>query len=169
MIRISLGACCVAVVLAGCAGESGVSLRGQQTPAQLAEDRGRCLPFIQAHTETSTDLAAAACLIARGYRAPLYLAQGPAGIGYLYAAANRDATVMVEEFQACHLEAFTTPMPENEDENRSSGIFSNFFGMLFPRGVFSKAMTPDEWALKSFAACLDRRGYTVSGVTPAAS
>jgi len=166
MIRVSLGSCCVAVVLAGCASGSGVSLRGGQTAAQLADDRTQCLPFVQAHTETSPELAEAACLIARGYRAPLYLAQGPAGIGSLYAAANRDATVMVGEFQACRVEAFSTPMPEHEDKKRSSGIVSNFFATLFPRGVFSKAMTSDEWALRSFAACLDRRGYTVSGVAP---
>lgn len=166
MIRVSLGACCVAMVLAGCASETGVSLRGDQTAGQLAEDRSRCLPFIQAHTETSPELAEAACLIARGYRAPLYLTQGPVGIGSLYAAANRDATVMVGEFQACRVEAFGTPMPEHPDKG-SRGIFSNFFAMLFPRGFWSKALTPDEWALRSFGACLDRRGYTVSGAAPA--
>jgi branched-chain amino acid transport system permease protein len=161
----ALGACVVATMLAGCAGEGGVTLRGGQTPVQLAEDRTRCVPFVQAHRETSTELAEVACLIARGYRAPLSLAQGPAPpIGSLYATADRDATAMVGDFQACRVEAFNTPMPEIRDE-RSSGIFSHLFGEFFPRGAFVKAATPDEWALRSFAACLARRGYTVSDIT----
>ena len=73
---------------------------------------------------------------------------------------------MVGDFQACQVEAFSTPMPAIRDE-KTSGIFSNVFANLFPRGAFTKALTPDEWALRSFAACLTRRGYTVSGVTPA--
>jgi hypothetical protein len=72
---------------------------------------------------------------------------------------------MVGDFQACRVEAFNTPMPEIRDE-KTSGIFSNLFANLFPRGVFTKALNPDEWALRSFAACLTRRGYTVSDVTP---
>ncbi|MEX2221596.1 MAG: hypothetical protein WEG40_07345 [Candidatus Rokuibacteriota bacterium] len=166
MTRLARGIGLVALGLAGCATESGgVSARAGQTSAQLAEDRSQCLPFVQAHTETSPELAEAACLIPRGYRAPLPLAQGAAGIGSLYAIADRDANVMVVEFQACRGEALNTSMPENQDA-KSSGIFSSFFGMVFPRGFWSKAMTPDEWAIKSFAACLSRRGYTVSDVAP---
>jgi hypothetical protein len=171
-MRRSLGAgltpaVLTAALLAGCATDTGIVLRGGQTEAQLAEDRGRCLSFVQAHTETSPELAEAACLVNRGYRAPLPLAQGPAGIGSLYATADRDANVIVADFQGCRAEAFNTPMPENPAKKRSSGIFSNFFGQLFPRGFIRKARTPDEWALQTFAACLDRRGYTVSDVTPA--
>ncbi len=162
----SLGAAVVAAALAGCATETGVDLRGGQTPVQLAEDRTRCLPFVQAHTETTTELAEGACLIAKGYRVPLPLAHGPARIGHLYASGRgEEAPAMVRDFQACHVEAFNTPMPGIRDE-KTSGIFSSYFGALFPRGVFAKALTADEWALRSFAACLARRGYTVSGVTP---
>jgi hypothetical protein len=166
--RLVLGAGLAALILGGCASDpGGVVLRGGQTEAQLAQDRAQCLPFVQAHTETSPELAEAACLVNRGYRAPLPLAQGPAGIGTLYATANRDAGAIVVDFQGCRAEAFNTPMPENKEKKRSSGIFSSFFGGLFPRGVFFKARTPDQWALETFAACLDRRGYTVSDVTPA--
>lgn len=161
----ALGAAVVAATLAGCASESGVVLGGGQTAGQLAEERARCLPFVQAHTETTTELAEGACLIAKGYRAPLPLAHGPARVGHLYASARAEALAMVGDFQACHVEAFNTPMPEIRDE-KTSGIFSNVFANLFPRGAFTKALTPDEWALRSFAACLTRRGYTVSGVTP---
>ena len=166
MTRPSLTACLVALTLAGCATDTGVDLRGGQTAAQLAEDRTRCLPFVQAHPETRPDLAEAACLVARGYRAPLTLAQSPAPIGSLYATAQRDAAVIVADFQACHGEAFNAPMPVIKDKD-TSGIFTNFFGLRSPRGFFSKAMTADEWALRSFAKCLTDRGYTVSGVTPA--
>ena len=44
------------------------------------------------------------------------LAQGPAGIGFLYATANRDASVIVADFQGCRVEAFNTPMPENKEK-----------------------------------------------------
>ena len=154
------------VILAGCASDTGIVLRGGQTEAQLAGDRTQCLPFVQAHIETTPELAEAACLVHRGYRAPLPLAQGPAGIGSLYATATRDASVIVADFQGCRVEALTTPMPENKGTG-SSGIFSNFIGQMYPRGVFVKAQTPDQWALQTFAACLKRRGYTVSDVTPA--
>ena len=43
------------VILAGCASDTGIVLRGGQTEAQLAGDRTQCLPFVQAHTETSPD------------------------------------------------------------------------------------------------------------------
>ena len=162
----ALGAAVVAATLAGCASESGVVLGGGQTAVQLAEERARCLPFVQAHTETTTELAEGACLIAKGYRAPLPLAHGPARVGHLYASARGEAPAMVGDFQACQVEAFSTPMPAIRDE-KTSGIFSNVFANLFPRGAFTKALTPDEWALRSFAACLTRRGYTVSGVTSA--
>ncbi|MGH7374659.1 MAG: hypothetical protein ACREJY_10570 [Candidatus Rokuibacteriota bacterium] len=161
----SLGVAMVAATLAGCASESGVVLGGGQTAVQLAEERARCLPFVQAHTETTTELAEGACLIAKGYRAPLPLAHGPARIGQLYTSARGEALAMVGDFQACQVEAFNTPMPQVRDE-KTSGIFSNVFANLFPRGAFTKALTADEWALRSFAACLTRRGYTVSGVTP---
>jgi hypothetical protein len=171
VIRRALGAgpavaILATTILAGCGGETGI-VRGGHTEAQLAEDRARCLSFVQAHTETTPQLAEAACLINRGYRAPLTLAQGPAGIGSLYATANRDANVIVADFQGCRVEAFNTPMPENKEKKAPSGIFSSFFGQLFPRGFWTKAQTPDEWALKTFAACLNRRGYTVTDVTPA--
>lgn len=165
MIRLAL--VLAALVLAGCATDTGIVLRGGQTEAQLATDRAQCLPFVQAHTETVPELAEAACLVNRGYRAPLPLAQGPAGIGALYATATRDANLIVADFQGCRVEAFNTPMPEHREKKGPSGIFSSFFGQLFPRGFFKKARTPDEWALETFAACLKRRGYTVSDITPA--
>ena len=155
-----------AVALTGCAGDTGLMLRSGQTEAQLADDRRECLAFVQARTETSPELAEAACLIPRGYRVPLRLTQGPAGLGSLHATASRDATAMVGDFQGCRVEAFNTPMPENPDK-KGSGIFTSLWESSFPRGAFTKARTPDEWALQTFAACLKRRGYTVSDVTPA--
>jgi len=155
------------IILAGCAGGDPGIGRGGQTEAQLAADRAQCLPFVQAHTETTPELAEAACLVNRGYRPPLPLAQGPAGIGTLYATANRDANAIVADFQGCRVEAFNTPMPEHKEKKAPSGIFSSFFGQLYPRGFWRKAQTPDQWALHTFAACLKRRGYTVSDVTPA--
>ena len=171
MIRHSPGAGAVLLVIAtiaaaGCGGSPGLVVRGGQSEAKLAEDRAQCLPFVQAHTETPPEIAEAACLVNRGYRAPLPLAQGPAGIGALYATANRDANVIVADFQGCRVEAFNTPMPENKEKKAPSGMFSSFFGQLFPRGFWTKAQTPDQWTLKTFAACLNRRGYTVSDVTP---
>jgi len=177
VIRLSLGAgrppvipvapLLIAVaILAGCATDTGIVLRGGQTEAQLAADRAQCLPFVEAHPETIPELAEAACLANRGYRAQLPLAQGPGGIGSLYVTSTRDASVIVADFQGCRVEAFSTPMPVNKDTG-SSGIFSNFIGQMYPRGVFVKARTPDEWALQTFAACLTRRGYAVSDVTPA--
>jgi hypothetical protein len=162
--RIALGAVLAALLLGGCGTATGV-VRGGQTEAQLAEDRRQCLPFVQAHTETSPELAEAACLGARGYRAPLPLGQGPVVIGSLYATASRDAAAMVGDFQGCRVEAFNTPMPENRDK-KGSGIFTSLWEGLFPRGAFRKAQTPDEWALETFAGCLKRRGYAVSDVTP---
>lgn len=48
------------VILAGCASsDTGIVLRGGQTEAQLAGDRSQCLPFVQAHTETTPELAEA--------------------------------------------------------------------------------------------------------------
>ena len=172
MTRLSLGAGPAALTLAtiiaaGCGGNPALVVRGGQSEAQIAQDRAQCLSFVQAHTETTPELAEAACLVNRGYRAPLPLAQGPAGIGSVYATANRDANVIVADFQGCRVEAFNTPMPENKEKKAPSGIFSSFFGQLFPRGFITKARTPDEWALQTFAACLNRRGYTVSDVTPA--
>jgi hypothetical protein len=165
--RAAAAAILAAAIAAGCGGGSGLEVRGGQSDAQTAQDRAQCLPFVQAHTETTPELAEAACLVNRGYRAPLPLAQGPAGIGSLYATIDRDAGVIVTDFEGCRVEAFNTPMPENPDKKGSSGILSSFFGQLFPRGFWKKARTPDEWALQTFAACLKRRGYTVSDVTPA--
>jgi hypothetical protein len=155
-----------ALLLTGCATDTGVVLRGGQTEAKLADDRRQCLPFVQAHTETTPELAEAACLVAQGYRAPLPLTQGPVGIGTLYATASRDAAAMVGEFQGCRAEAFNTPMPQNPDK-KGSGIFTSLWEVVFPRGAFKKARTPDEWALQTFAECLKRRGYTVTDVTAA--
>jgi len=170
MTRLALGATVAPFIMAmtivaGCGGTAGLVVRGG-SDAKIEEDRTQCLSFVQAHTETTPELAEAACLVNRGYRAPLPLAQGPAGIGSLYATANRDANVIVADFQGCRVEAFNTPMPENREKKAPSGIFSSFFGQLFPRGFWTKARTPDEWALQTFAACLNRRGYTVSDVTP---
>jgi hypothetical protein len=166
--RRALGPAILAtIVAAGCGGNPALVVRGGQSEAQIAQDRAQCIPFVQAHTETTPELAEAACLVNRGYRAPLPLAQGPAGIGALYATANRDANVIVADFQGCRVEAFNTPMPENKEKKGPSGIFSSFFGQMFPRGFWTKAQTPDQWALQTFAACLNRRGYTVSDVTPA--
>ena len=159
-----LGAALVALILTGCAGEGGIDLRGGQTAAQLENDRAQCLPFVQAHTEAGADLAEAACLIARGYRAPLTIAQGPSRIGYLYVSARGEAPAMLTEFQGCQVEAFKTPMPVIRDTD-TSGIFSNLLAKLFPRGMASKPPSPDDWVLKSFATCLTRRGYTVSDVS----
>ena len=157
-----LGVALAAMIVAGCAGEGGIELRGQ-TAAQLEDDRAKCLPFVQAHTEAAADLAEAACLIAKGYRAPITIAQGPSRIGYLYVDARGEAPAMLADFQGCQVEAFKTPMPTIPDTD-TSGIFSNLFAKLFPRGMASKPPSPDDWVLKSFAACLTRRGYTVSGV-----
>ena len=162
--RRRLEAALVALILTGCAGAGGIDLRGGQTEAQLENDRAQCLPFVQAHTEVGADLAETACLIARGYRAPLTIAQGPSRIGYLYVDKRGEAPAMLTEFQACQVEAFKTPMPVIPDTD-TSGIFSNLFAKLFPRGMASKPPSPDDWVLKFFATCLTRRGYAVSGVT----
>ena len=167
MTRLPLGALLATMLLAGCGGNPALVVRGGQSEAQTAQDRAQCIPFVHAHTETTPELAEAACLVNRGYRAPLPLAQGPAGIGSLYATASRDANLIVTDFQGCRAEAFNTPMPEHKEKKAPSGIFSSFFGQLFPRGFWTKAQTPDQWALKTFAACLNRRGYTVTDVTPA--
>ena len=163
--RGRLGAGLVAmVILTGCATEGGIDLRGGQTAAQLEEDRAKCLPFVQAHPETTADVAEAACLVARGYRAPVTFAQGPARIGYLYATSRGEAPTVVADFQGCQVEALKAPIPVIPDSN-TSGIFSNFFAKLYPRGFTSHPPTPDDWAFKAFAACLTRRGYTVTDVT----
>jgi hypothetical protein len=163
--RRRLGACLVTMmILGGCATESGIDLRGGQTAKQLEEDRAKCLPFVQAHTETTADLAEAACLVARGYRAPVTFSQGPARIGYLYATSRGEAPTIVADFQGCQVEAFKAPIPVIPDTN-TSGIFSNVFSKLFPRGFTSQPPTPDDWAFKAYATCLTRRGYTVTDVT----
>jgi hypothetical protein len=161
-----LGASLTATLLvAGCArGEGGIDLRGGQTAAQLEDDRTKCLPFVQSHPETTADMAEVACLVARGYRAPVTFSQGPARIGYLYATSRSEASAIVGDFQGCQVEALKTPTPVIPDSD-TSGIFSNFFSKLFPRGFPSKPPTPDDWAFKFFATCLSRRGYTVTDVT----
>jgi hypothetical protein len=50
-------------------------------------------------------------------------------------------------------------------DSNTSGIVSNFFAKLYPRGFTSQPPTPDDWAFKAFAVCLTRRGYTVTDVT----
>jgi hypothetical protein len=150
---------------AGCATEGGgIDLRGGQTSAQLEDDRAKCIPFVQTHTETTAEMAEAACLVARGYRVPVTFAQGPARIGYLYVTSRGEAAAIVGDFQGCQVEAFKTPPPVIPDSD-TSGIFSNFFSKVFPRGFTSKPPTPDDWAFKYFAACLTRRGYAVTDVT----
>jgi hypothetical protein len=149
---------------AGCASEGGIDLRGGQTHAQLEDDRAKCIPFVQAHTETTAEMAEAACLVARGYRAPVTFSQGPARIGYLYAVSRGEAPTIVADFQGCQVEAFKAPIPVIPDTN-TSGIFSNVFSKLFPRGFTSQPPTPDDWTFKAFAVCLTRRGYSVTDVT----
>ena len=160
---VPLGALAVAL-LSGCGGGDGVDLRGGQSATALADDRRQCLSFVQAHPETTPELAEAACLIARGYRAPLALTQGPTAIGTVQAGARGDAEAMVGDFNGCHVEAFNTPMPVNPDK-KGSGVITSLYEEQFPRGLFFKARTPDEWALQTFAACLKGRGYAVSDVT----
>ena len=153
-----------AVVLAGCGGSADLRLRGGQTEAKLAQDRTECLSFVQAHPETSTQLAEAACLIERGYRAPVEMSLGSSRLGQLFTDARGDATSMVRDFQACRVDAASAPMPEVSDTVKT-GIVGGFFGQLYPRGFFTKAQTSDEWITKSFGECLKRRGYTVTDVT----
>jgi hypothetical protein len=152
-----------ALLLAGC-GSADVRLRGGQTEAKLAQDRTECTGFVQAHPETSTQLAEAACLIARGYRAPVEMSIGPSRLGQVYADARGDATSMVREFQACRVEAASAPMPEVSDTVKT-GIVAGFFGQMYPRGFFTKAQTSDQWIVKSFGECLKRRGYAVSDMS----
>lgn len=152
-----------ALVMAGCGASSDVRLRGGQTEAKLAQDRTDCLAFVQAHPETSTQLAEAACLIARGYRAPVEMTIGPARIGQVFTEARGDANSMVRDFQACRVEAASAPMPEVSDIEKT-GIVAGFFGQMYPRGFFTKAQTSDQWIAKSFGECLKRRGYAVSDV-----
>ena len=153
-----------AVVLAGCGGSADLRLRGGQTEAKLAQDRTECLSFVQAHPETSTQLAEAACLIERGYRAPVEMSLGSSRLGQLFTDARGDATSMVRDFQACRVDAASAPMPEVSDTVKT-GIVGGFFGQLYPRGFFTKAQTSDEWITKSFGECLKRRGYTVTDIT----
>ena len=68
------------------------------------------------------------------------------------------------DFQACQVDGLRAPMPVIKDTD-TSGIFSNFFSKVFPRGMWSHPPTPDDWALKSFATCLSRKSYAVSNVT----
>lgn len=159
-----LAGCLAGLGLAACGTtESGIGLRGQSAK-QLEQDRAGCLPFVQAHTDAGADLAEAACLAARGYEVPLVLSQGPARIGFLNVLGRGDASTMVADFQACQVEGLRSPMPVIKDTD-TSGIFSNFFSKVFPRGLFSHPPTPDDWALKSFATCLSRKSYAVSKVT----
>ncbi|HEY7037480.1 MAG TPA: hypothetical protein VID28_01445 [Methylomirabilota bacterium] len=160
--RVLVGLAALAV--AGCGGSPDLRLHGGQTEAKLAQDRTECLAFVQAHPETSTQVAEAACLIARGYRAPVEMAIGPSRLGQVYPDARGDANSMVREFQACRVEAGNAPMPEVSDAAKT-GIVAGFFGQMYPRGFFTKAQTTDQWIVKSFGECLKRRGYAVSGMT----
>ena len=66
----------VMVTATACGGTGGgVDLRGGQTSAKLAEDRIQCQSFVAAHPEATTELGGAACLVERGYRAPVRLTQ----------------------------------------------------------------------------------------------
>ena len=152
-----------AVTVAGCGASSDLRLRGGQTDAKLAQARTECLAFVQAHPETSIQVAEAACLIARGYRAPVEMTIGPSRLGQVYTDARGDASSMVREFQACRVEAGSAPMPEVSDTVKT-GIVGGFFGQMYPRGFFTKAQTSDQWIVKSFGECLKRRGYAVSDV-----
>jgi hypothetical protein len=165
LIRLAaLAGCLLALGLAACGTtDTGIGLRGQSAK-QLEQDRAACLPFIQAHTDAGADLAEAACLAARGYEVPLVLSQGPARIGFLNVTGRGDANTMVTDFQACQVEGLRTAPPVIKDTD-TSGIFSNFFSKVFPRGMLSHPPTPDDWALKSFATCLSRKSYAVSKVT----
>lgn len=155
--------CLAAVAMAGCSSSSDVQLRGGQTEATLAQDRTDCLAFVQAHPETSVQIAEAACLIARGYRAPVEMSLGTSRIGQLFTDARGDANSMVRDFQTCRMEAANTPMPEVSDTFKT-GIVAGFFGAIYPRGFWTKAQTSDQWIAKSFGECLKRRGYAVSDV-----
>lgn len=161
--RIGVLTCLAAVAMAGCSSGTGVQLRGGQTEAKLAQDRTECLPFVQTHPETSVPIAEAACLIARGYRAPVEMSLGTSRIGQLYTDARGDANSMVRDFQGCRMEAASTPMPEVTDTFKT-GIVAGFFGVMFPRGFWKKAQTSDQWIAKTFGECLKRRGYAVSDV-----
>ena len=164
--RLALGGGLLALALtfAGCGTtDTGIGLRGQSAK-QLEEDRARCLPFVQANTAAGADVAEAACLVARGYDVPLVLSQGPARIGVLNVSGRGEANTMVADFQACQMEGLRTPMPVMKDTD-TSGIFSNLFAKLWPRGMLSHPPTPDDWALKTFATCLSRKNYAVSKVT----
>ena len=152
------------IVVAGCGGSADLRLRGGQTEAKLAQDRTECLSFVQAHPETSTQLAEAACLIARGYRTPVEMSLGPSRLGQVFTDARGDAASMVRDFQGCRVEAASAPMPEVSDTVKT-GIVAGFFGQIYPRGFFTKAQTSDEWITKSFGECLKRRGYTVTDLT----
>jgi hypothetical protein len=160
----ALAGALLALIVAGCGTtESGIGLRGHSAK-QLEEDRTGCLPFVRAHPEAGADLAEAACLAARGYQVPVVLSQGPARIGFLDLTGRGDAAPILADFQACQVEGLRAPMPVIKDTD-TSGIFSNFFSKVFPRGMWSHPPTPDDWALKSFATCLSRKSYAVSNVT----
>jgi len=153
-----------ALTATGCGGDPDLKLRGGQTEAKLAQDRTDCIAFVRAHPETSTQLAEAACLIAKGYRAPVEMSLGPSRIGQVFTDARGDANSMVRDFQACRVEAASAPMPEVSDTAKT-GIVGGFLGQMYPRGFFTKAQTSDQWIAKSFGECLKRRGYAVSDVT----
>ena len=152
----------MAMTLAGCATpEAGIQLHGGQTSAQLAQARTDCAPFVLAHSETTTELAEAACLIARDFRAPLWLALGSAPLGSLHVTPHGDATAMVRDFQECRLEARDARLPTIQDENRS-GVVVRLYDQLFPRS--GKVPSPDALLVQAFGACLSNRGYTVSDI-----
>jgi hypothetical protein len=164
MVRLARAlAMLAALAVGGCGGDQNLKLRGGQTEAKLAQDRTECITFVQAHPETSAQLAEAACLIAKGYRAPVEMTLGPSRIGQVFTDARGDANSMVRDFQTCRVEAANAPMPEVTDTVKS-GIVGGFFGQIYPRGFFTKAQTSDQWIAKSFGECLKRRGYTVSDV-----
>jgi len=152
-----------AAALVGCTPPSEVRLRFGQSEAQLAAARTACVPFVQAHPETSIQLAEAACLLAQGFRAPVEMSVGPSRIGQVSIEARGDTASMVRDFQECREAAANAPMPQVSDTAKT-GIIGGFIAQAYPRGIFFKAQTSDEWITKSFGACLKGRGYSVSDV-----
>ena len=64
MTRLALGATVAPFIMAmtivaGCGGTTGLIVRGG-SDAKIEEDRAQCLTFVQAHTETTPELAESA-------------------------------------------------------------------------------------------------------------
>lgn len=154
-----------AMTLAACSRttitDAGIGLHGGQTTEQLAQARSECIPFVLEHPETTTQLAEGACLIARGFQAPVTLAFGSAPLGSLYVAQRTDAVAMVKDFQSCRLEARDATLAPIKDELRN-GIVVHLYDQLFPKS--GKQPDPDGQIMQAFGACLKNRGYVVSNL-----